>query len=47
MVPAALENVDKACDVTFDIGIRIGDGVTYACLGGEVNNGIEGRGDGR
>ena len=46
MVPAALENVDKACDVTFDIGIRIGYGVSYTRLGSEVNNGIEGRGDG-
>ena len=41
VVPAALENVDKACDVTFDIGIRIGDGVTYTGLGGEVNNDIK------
>ena len=46
VMPAALKDIDKACNITIDIGIRIGDGITYACLGGEMNDGIKNRGDG-
>lgn len=31
-VTAGFQNVVKANKVTFDVGIRVGDGIAYACL---------------
>src|SRR5690606_19988654 len=38
VVTAALEHVDEADDVAVDVGVRVGDRVAHAGLGGQVDN---------
>ena len=37
MMTAGFEDVVEADEVRFDIGVRVGDGVAYARLGGEID----------
>ena len=41
LVPAALEHVEVADDVRFDVGARVLDGVAHPGLGGEVDHDAE------
>lgn len=38
MMPACLQYIVEAYDVTFDVCIGVGDAITNASLGGKVNN---------
>jgi hypothetical protein len=40
VVPAALENVQRADDVGIDVGVRVIDAVADAGLGGEVDDAL-------
>src|SRR5262249_50223652 len=37
-LPTALENVEKSRQVGLRIGVRVGERMAYACLGGEMND---------
>ena len=38
VIPASLQNIQKAMQVTFHIGVRIADGIPNSCLCRQIHN---------
>ena len=41
MMPASFQNIQKTCYITFNISVRMIDGVSNTSLGGKVNHAIK------